>query len=82
MDVGPGTDKWSQCGSALNLNSFTWPAGGDYSGCQKKFDCLIFIITLPCYSSKHFTNGFMVLTTSFMSCLIQDSVYFVYNGQI
>ena len=28
-----GSDKWSHCGSALNLHSSYWPAGGDSAGC-------------------------------------------------
>ena len=31
-----GSEKWGQRGSALNLHSFYWPAGGDSTGCQKK----------------------------------------------
>ena len=34
--VTSGFEKPSQCGSALNLHSLLWPAGGDSTGCTKK----------------------------------------------
>lgn len=32
--------KFNQCKNALNLHSFSWPAGGSDSGCRNKSDCL------------------------------------------
>lgn len=79
-------EKWSRCGSALNLHLFKWSAGGNSTGCKTKSNFMLWENdTTSCFTyhfSEQFPDEFKVSVANFKFSSIQHDINFGNYGPI